>query len=205
MRASNSARRPNPGRAEPSFVLYVEGPRDRDILCAWANRVSSSLMRAIVGGSVILGGRQPLRAARHLETLRTGVAGTRGLCLFDHDGEPVSVPAEAELPGLEFFTWSRRHIESYLLVPAALRRSARRRGDDSRMERFIRNHITGLEDESAFRDLDAKRLFAREGELSRALGRPLQPGRVARAMHAGDFHADVHALLERLREGFGTG
>jgi hypothetical protein len=201
----NSARRPSPRRAEPSFVLYVEGPRDRDILCAWASRVSPSLTRAIVRGSVILGGRQPLRAARHLETLRTDAAEARGLCLFDHDGEPVQVPSEAELPWLDFFTWSRRHIESYLLVPAALRRSVRRRGDDARMDRFIREHLADLADESAFRAFDAKRLFAREGELSRALGRPLQPGRIARAMHAGDFHPDVHDLLERLRQGFGIG
>ena len=45
------------------FSVYVEGPRDRDVLAAWARRLSPPLARAFEPACVILGGRQPARAA----------------------------------------------------------------------------------------------------------------------------------------------
>ena len=154
--------------------------------------------------SGILGGRQPERAAAHFRGLGGASRTARGLCVLDRDGEADSAPPSVDESGLEFFTWSRRHIESYLLVPDAVRRGLRLPGHDQRVARFFQQHVPAAADESAFRRLDAKRLLSREGALSRVLGRPIAPGRVARAMHASEFHPDVRRLIERLRAGFGV-
>jgi hypothetical protein len=61
------------------FVLYVEGPRDRDVLLAWALRVHAPLGRALEADAVILGGRQPDRAREHYRALRERVSVARGL------------------------------------------------------------------------------------------------------------------------------
>ena len=186
-----------------AFLLYVEGPRDQGLLEAWARAVSPPLARALPPVTVILGGRQPARALEHFRAARERDATEQGLCVLDRDGRDEALPSAADAPGLEFFTWGRRHIESYLLVPDAIRRSLRLRADDSRIERFFRSELPATDDERALRNLPAKPLFAVHGRLERLLGRPVRPTHVARAMHAGELHADVHALLGRLRSGLG--
>ena len=183
------------------FVLYVEGPRDRDLLRTWAQRVSPILARGIAECTVILGGRQPARAVSHFRELRARGEVERGLCVLDRDGEGGVLRLVDEEPGLEFFTWRRRHIESYLLVPDAIRRSARAPAE-LRVLRPLRELLPAPEDEAALADLDAKRLLARHGPLDRLLG-PLPPSRVARAMRADELHADVRDLLDRVRAGLG--
>ena len=180
----------------PPAVLYVEGPRDRDILEGWARAASAPLARALREAAVILGGRQPERAAAHFAEQRAVRPGLQGLCVLDRDGgdEPAGI---SRLDGLEVFTWSRRHIESYLLVPAAIRRSLPGE-DEARVARLLRQHLPASDDERALRDLDAKRLLASHGPLARGLGRPLAPGRIARVMRPDELHADVAALLARL-------
>jgi hypothetical protein len=189
--------------ADPHFVLYVEGPRDRGLLEAWARRVSPPLARALPPITVILGGCQPARAAAHFRGARARVAALRGLCVLDRDRERRALPPDALEPGLEFFTWGRRHIESYLLVPAAIRRSLRLRAQDARVDRFFRAELPAAADEEAYGELDAKPLFAERGELEQLLGRPVRPAQVARAMRAEELHADVHDLLGRLRLALG--
>lgn len=186
-----------PGRA-PSLVLYVEGPLDRDVLGGWAERLAPRA-RPVLESSVILGGRRPERAVEDLELRRVHEPGLRGLCVLDRDGEeaPLEHP---DAPGLAFYTWSRRHIESYLLVPAAIGRCLRRRADRARVERCLRQELPAWRDEERLRTFDAKRVLARDGALARTLGRPLRPGRIARAMRDGEFHEDVLELFRRLRE-----
>ncbi|UCE84735.1 MAG: hypothetical protein JSU66_10255 [Deltaproteobacteria bacterium] len=190
-------------RGDP-FIVYVEGPSDREILRGWAGRVSPALGRALDRAARILGGRQPERAAAHFRGLGGASRTARGLCVLDRDGEADSAPPSVDESGLEFFTWSRRHIESYLLVPDAIRRGLRLPGHDQRVARFFEAHLPRSPDESAFQKLDAKRLLGREGALARALGRPVTLGRVARAMQVSEFHPDVQSLIERLRAGFGV-
>ena len=188
---------------KPSFVLYVEGPRDQGLLEAWARSLSPPLARALPSITVILGGRQPARAAEHFRAARERDGAAAALCVLDRDGRGESVPRSADAPGLEFFTWGRRHIESYLLVPDAIRRSLRLASDDSRIERFFRSELPPADDEAALRDLAAKPLFAAHGPLEQLLGRRVSPGRVARAMRPAELHADVRSLLERLRAALG--
>jgi hypothetical protein len=140
--------------------------------------------------------------ARERRQLRAGAA---GLCVLDRDTMNGAADLPGEEPGLAFFTWGRRHIESYLLVPAAIRRSLRLPQDDRRVERALQRALGEPIDEEALRDVDAKRLLARSGELARVLGQPLAPGRIARAMRVEEFHADVRALLAALRAAFGLG
>jgi hypothetical protein len=179
-------------------VLYVEGPRDRDILEGWARAESVRLGRALDDAAVILGGRQPERAAAHFLEERERRPGLRGLCVLDRDGGGEPMPPG--LPGLEVFTWSRRHIESYLLVPSAIQRSLRKGDAGHRTERLLRRHLPSWDDEGTLRDLDAKRLLSRHGPLARDLGQPLAPGRIARFMRPDELHVDVSRLIESLRE-----
>jgi hypothetical protein len=183
------------------FRVFVEGPSDRDILAAWARCVSLHLSRALRRSSVILGGRQPARAARYLRELREREPSACGLCVLD--GDRGVLPEPVEEPGLAYFTWSRRHIESYLLVPEAIRRSLRLRDGDGRVARLLRSHLPEHTDEAALRTVDAKRLLDRNGPLVRGLPRPLAPGRIARAMRQEDFHPEIHGLLGEIRLGLG--
>ena len=209
--------------AEDRFVLYVEGPRDREILETWARRAAPGLARCIARKSVILGGRQPARALRDFRARGGEADGWRGLVVLDRDHHPSGPldEARAELgqePGLELFVWGLRHIESYLLVPDAIRRLLRLSAEDDRIERALRalaeRERTGedgagraplepdasdLDDLSAGRDAThAKRVLGAGGLLSESLGQELRAGEIARAMRAEELHQDVHALLARV-------
>jgi hypothetical protein len=177
----------------------VEGARDRGILEGWSQRLVPALTRRLSRASVILGGRQPARAIEHFRRVSSAAAGARALCVLDRDDGSAASPPEASVPGLEFFTWSRRHIESYLLVPAAIRRALCLREADARIERVLRPHLPAAGDEGAYRALDAKRLLGSNGVLPRALGCSIPLGQVARATRAEELHADVHALFVRLK------
>lgn len=187
----------------PAYAVYVEGPRDRDILCAWSRRVSPRMLRALEPCLVILGGRRPVRAAEHFRELRRRSANAAGLCVLDRDGGAPDPPLAACEPGLEFFTWTRRHIESYLLVPDAIARGLRLERHDTRVARFFQEHLPRQGDEPAWRDIEAKRIFGDQGSLAHVLGRSVPPGKVARAMRSEELHPDVLRLLERLREALG--
>jgi hypothetical protein len=187
------------GESPERFLLFVEGARDRGILEGWSQRHFPSLTRPLSNASVILGGRQPARAAERFRRLRSETEDARALCVLDRDDASAPHPPDASLPGLEFFTWSRRHIESYLLVPAAICRALRLRDADPRIDRVLRDHLPAKGDENAYRALDAKRLLGSNGVLPRALGCSIPLGQVARATRAEELHADVHALFVRLR------
>ncbi len=184
--------RPRNGRR---FILYVEGPRDRSILRAWSYRLLPSSAQTLFGGSVILGGRRPARALEHFRS----EAGARALCVLDRDDGSASPSLPQEETGLEVFTWGRRHIESYLLVPDAIRRALNLRVDDTRVERVLREHLPDGGDEDAYRDVDAKRLLGPNGALAQVLGQPPPLSRIARATREAELHTDVHALFDRLR------
>jgi len=196
-----SARRSAPRSAGRPFALYVEGPRDQSLLGAWAQRISPALADVLADVTVILGGCQPARAAEHLRELRERDADATGVCVLDRDVEGAPRPPPVEEPGLELFTWGRRHIESYLLVPAAIGRSLGLGPDDARIARFFERALP--RHEAGLGAVDAKPLFAFQGELQQLVGRPVRPIQVARAMFAGEIHADVRTLLARVRAGAG--
>lgn len=184
---------PKHGRGVP-LVLYVEGPRDRSILRAWAYRLMPRRARALFQASVILGGRRPERALEHFGARFGEVPGARALCILDRDGGEESVP-DVNGYDLQFFTWSRRHIESYLLVPQAIRRALDLPEGDRRVERLLLDLLPAAGDEPAWRSLDAKRLLARRGAIPQALGQQLPLARIARSTREGELHPDVHALF----------
>lgn len=187
------ARALRPFSREPHAYLYVEGPRDREIIEGWSERCSRRLAECVRESTVILGGRQPARASEHLAAARAEHAEARGLCVLDRDQEHA--PPVLSQEGLELFVWSRRHIESYLLVPAALRRVLR--DADLRAVRALAAQLPAEADERAWRELDAKRRFG--------AGAPRLPwGRVARATRDEELHADVRDFLARLAALFGV-
>jgi hypothetical protein len=184
------------------FFLYVEGPRDNAILREWAYRLLPSVARRLFGASVILGGRRPARAVEHFRRAGGLEQGIRGLCILDRD-DGVHPEADAE-PGLEFFTWGRRHIESYLLVPDAICRTLRSAADIPRARRTLREHLPAASDEAAYRCVDAKRLLSPKGLLPSALGHPISLQGVARATRRDELHPDVLDVFERLRKRLGV-
>ena len=189
---------------EDNFFLYVEGPRDREILRAWTRQMSPHVARKLEGRVVILGGRRPARAVEHMRAeSRAGRRG-RGLVVLDGDHHAnLESPILSE-PGLEIFTWGRRHIESYVLVASAIRRFLGSGSDSSRVARLIDDHLPPAEDEEACRRVDAKRLLGRSGPFAQEAGSEISPAAIARCMRADEFHADVIRLYERIREGLGV-
>jgi len=179
-----------------AFILYVEGPGDRSILREWSYRLLPRVANRLAGSTVILGGRQPARAVEHFENEYRSRPGVRALCILDRD-DHNDTPRH---PGnLEFFTWSRRHIESYLLVPDALRRTLSGSKDGDRLDRAVREYLPDPADERAHRQVNAKALLGRKGPLARVLGRPLPLARIARATREAELHPDVHSLFTTLR------
>jgi len=193
-----------PRRRSPRrLILYLEGPQDRAILRAWAYRLLPSLGSRLFGASVILGGRRPARAVEHFRSALGSNAGLVGLCVLDRDdGNQPTLP-DPGAAGLEFFTWGRRHIESYLLVPAAIQRTLRACDGGPRIRRAIDAALPGSVDEAAYGQIDAKRLLGPNGALPRVVGEPISVERVARATRAEELHADVHRLFDRMREELG--
>ena len=189
-------------RGRPRFVLYVEGPRDREIMRIWARRLSSALARSVESSSVILGGRQPARALDHFRDLGGGAAGLRGLCLLDRDLHGPSAPQTSEA-GLEFFTWPRRHIESYLLVRRAIWRCLADSREDWVISRLLDEFVPAPGDEAALRDIDAKRLLSATGPIAQGAGRKLRPSQIAKTMQEGELHEDILRLFDLLRGGMG--
>ncbi len=197
MSQNDRARVASAARTDGRFVLYLEGPRDRAILSAWSRRFLSAFDRKLFQSSVILGGRQPARAIAHFRRVNGSRGAIRALCVLDRDDGANPEPGGSADLALEFYIWSRRHIESYLLVPAAIRRALHT--DNGRVDRVLRDHLPDDGDEESLRSIDAKRLLAPGGALSQALGRSLPLLDIARAMHAEELHADVHDLFSRLR------
>ncbi len=197
-----------PPTATPSrqlaFRLYVEGPRDRGLVEAWSRTRNRDLARWIARETVILGGSQPRRAAQDFERAGEERDGLRALCLLDRDQGDHDLRG-CQRDGLEFHVWPRRHIESYLLVPAAIARSLRLGARDGRVSDYFAHEVPALDDEPAFRDFDAKSLFGGRGALSEQLGRPVSSGRVAKVMRADEIHRDVCSLLDRLASAAGVG
>ena len=185
-------------REEPHFVLYVEGPRDRDILLIWARRLFPPLARKLEANVVILGGRQPARARAHFREFLAVHPSAQGMCVLDRDdGAAQANSPDTEAP-LEFFTWSRRHIESYLLVREAILRCLRRKPGDTRVASLVERLIPDSCDEASLQQIDAKRLLSAKGPLAQELGRALDPGRIARAQRQSELHPDVVDLMNRV-------
>ncbi|MAG29531.1 MAG: hypothetical protein CL908_01400 [Deltaproteobacteria bacterium] len=215
------------------FILYVEGARDREILKGWARRVDPELARCLERNAVILGGRQPARAVADFRKRGGAEAGLKGLIVLDRDhheedqtlgpileareeGSAAELSRDSESieggssrlaggePGLEVFVWGLRHIESYLLVPSAIRRILRLDRKDQHVERLISEVISGSfslrASQRAPDRLHAKRILGAGGSLSEALGTELHAGEIARSMRIDELHADIEALFDRIAE-----
>ena len=192
---------------EDRFILYVEGARDREVLAGWARHVAPVFGRTLERSTVILGGRQPARAVDDFRRRGGAAAGLSGLVVLDRDDHPLDSPLGSPLaqglePGLELFIWSLRHIESYLLVPAAIRRVAPHAPDDRTLLAFIERHAAAdpRGESSPGRRVGphAKRMLGAGGALGESLGVELRAGEIAKAMRRDELHADVHDLFARI-------
>ena len=188
---------------------------------------------------MILGGRQPARAIADFQKRGGLAAGYSGLIVLDRDdyprttreagfsdsletvsGSPPGEPAVhadgvTQEVGLEVFVWTLRHIESYLLVPEAIRRMLGLEPDDRRVERSLaafsstskgrgfpspRGSSQSVDVARSIHkeELHAKRFLGSGGSLSEALGTELRAGEIARAMRPEEIHDDVRSLFDRI-------
>ncbi len=202
--AAGASEAHRPGRpVEERFILYVEGARDREVLAGWARHVAPIFGRTLERSTVILGGRQPARAVDDFRRRGGADAGLSGLVVLDRDDHPVERPtADLLEPGLELFIWSLRHIESYLLVPAAIRRIAPHAPDDRTLLAWIERHAAADPRAEAAMGRragpHAKRMLGAGGALGESLGVELRAGEIAKAMRRDELHADVHDLFARI-------
>ncbi len=198
-----SASRAERGADSEPFILYVEGARDREVLAGWARHVAPVFGPTLERSTVILGGRQPARAVDDFRRRGGAAAGLSGLVVLDRDDHPEDRTVVSELPpGLELFIWSLRHIESYLLVPAAIRRVVPNAPDDRTLHGWIERHAAAdarpevrLESRAG---PHAKRMLGAGGALGESLGVELRAGEIAKAMRRDELHADVHDLFARI-------
>ena len=201
MSAPQTAQRPeNRVTSNSRFFLYVEGPGDECILRIWARRLSRSLALQLESRVVILGGRRPARAQAHFRAEGGTEGGARGLVVLDRDHYRECGGLSLVEPGLEAFTWNRRHIESYALVPNAIRRTLRNRVEPRLLEGLLKENLPSLDDEAACRSANAKRILGSKGALARSAAGHFSAVAVARAMTVEEFHPDVLALYERIRQ-----
>lgn len=184
-----------------SCLIYVEGARDQAVIHAWARLLAPKLAKRIADSFVILGGRRPERACEHFRSARSVNTNLLGLCILDRDTEVADLIAHVE-EGLEFYTWGLRHIESYLLVPDAIRRTLRFPEADRRFARAMRLHLAQVGDDAALRNFNAKRLLAHKGELASELGCEIPIERLARSLRVQELHEDVHNLFRTLETRF---
>jgi hypothetical protein len=196
-KSGSGQRKSGSNGSSSAYVLYVEGPRDREILACWARRIDHDLARAIESHAVILGGRRPARALSDFRKRGGAKAGLTGLVVLDRDDHSaqtheIDQRAISEESGLEVFVWGRRHIESYLLVPEALRRLVGLDAEDRRIERFVEDEEHGPE------VLHAKRILGTGGSLAEVVGTELRAGEIARAMRREEFHQDIFDLFDRI-------
>lgn len=191
-----------PVLADPYFV-YVEGPRDGDILRSWARRMSGELARRLSDRLVILGGRRPARAIEHLRSSSTNGSRARGLCVLDRDVSAGPIDREETHDTLEIHVWERRHIEAYLLEPDVIRRALRitDRGLTRRLADLL--DVEGAFHEDSAPRFDAKKLLHRNGPISRMVGRQVDAGRIARAMREEEIAPEVRGVLTRIGQGLG--
>lgn len=180
------------------FFLYVEGARDADILRIWGRRISRRLARHLDSRIVILGGRRPERARDHFRAERTVDPSGRGLVVLDRDHHTPADDLSCLEPGLEIFTWQRRHIESYLLVAPAIRRALRHAVEPDLLDRLIEDCVPAPDDEEACREANAKKILGSKGQLAQSAGGRLSPAGVARSMRLEEYHPEIIALYERI-------
>lgn len=202
-KSSPAVRGPRKPLEDSNFFLYVEGPRDEDILRIWARRISRPLARCLESRVVILGGRRPARAREHFRAEGGGKRPGRGLVVLDRDHHAPAEHFSSFESGLEVFTWKRRHIESYLMVPAAIRRSLESVVAPRLLDQLIEDHVPSPGDETACRMANAKKILGAKGELGRCAGGRLSPARVARCMRIDEFHPDILALYARIQSAVG--
>lgn len=210
----DAARKSDLAKAPLRFALYVEGPRDRDVLRHFAKKLSPELARAMDPCVRILGGKQPDRATQMFGRLVAEAgegnrAVPRGLCILDRDDDfswngKQRDDSDPEESSLEFVVWKRRQIESYLLVPHAISRCVSRHRDDAQFARILDSTLPDENDEDAYAALDAKRLLGARGPIAGYLGRPLRAREIVRNMSPLDVHVDVKAVLARVRDHLGT-
>jgi hypothetical protein len=214
------------------LIIYVEGETDEECIRGWARAMVSApgfegLPQAMESATFIpLGGGNAEemldRARRHFRACRFLDPSACRLMVMDrNDGKwQPRLGRDSTL-----VVWSRRHVESYLLVPAAWERAATSAAERqftlardralAETQGFFREQSGGLDIDwmnpavEAFRDPNAK-LMLFEARVSRGdtynalaarlydAGVRIQRRDVAMAMPPDEIHADVKAVLTRI-------
>ena len=210
---------------ELPFVLYVEGTSDVDILRLLARALGREEMLFDKLPIHVLGGRDPKEAREHFQGVKSFKPKTQGVCVLDPDLNREALlqsVAHHQEAGLEYHVWTRRHVESYLLVPEAIARAVHpdnpllEAGLPERLRSFLSAAPRGyafpqqVPDYTTFhldwmQTFDAKREIFSPSESDNSFilaeERPdITPEHVAQDMHPEELHSDVKRLIDRIYE-----
>jgi hypothetical protein len=139
------------------------------------------------------------------QAVRSNGEPPQGLCILDRDdpdrlGSAYPKNFDPEASALEFVIWKRRQIESYLLVPRAIRRCLAKHGNRHQLDRLLESWLPDPSDENEFRRLNAKQVLGARGPIANYLGRPLRAQEIVRGMTPLEIHDDIKAVLAHVRD-----
>lgn len=210
---------------EIPFILYVEGTSDIEMLRLFARALGKDETLFDEAAIHVLCGRNPKEVREHFMGVKTFRADSQALCVLDPDLDRESLIDSIEHnreEQLDFHVWSRRHLESYLLVPEAIERAVY--PDMPLFENTIANRFRTFlaqpprayvfpDNVTDYRDFhldwmitfDAKRqIFSpseKDGSFLLSEGHSeITPQHVAQVMHEDEVHNDVKNLIDLVYE-----
>lgn len=188
-------------------VLFVEGDVDGRLLQAWANVLGREWPEDVVLWPWSAGHKERKQL---FAQLRAEVEGLRAISLRDRDEDPPGTVAPdlrdkslgQPRDGLLCLKWKRRHIENYLLVPAAIARACKR--PLAEVDALLAEHGLSVRGGAGGQRVPQAVVDARGKELLvddlRSVERVLGVSRedVAAVMEAREVPSDVIAVLDHL-------
>lgn len=200
-------------------LMLIEGPSDLELLKIWAATVGIAWPEKLV--EWISTGKPSERKTLFLE-LNKEVGGIHAVSLRDRDEDPPATtaadlkdgnnPDPAIIPGqthkLMHRKWRRRHIENYLVLPAAIARAAVAKGKpctEQEVVDFLRDAYSAVVNDTfvatdchqTIADLRAKELtYEKTNNTEAKFG--VTRFDIARAMTADEICDDVKTLLGQI-------
>lgn len=185
-------------------LLIVENNSDARILKEFANKMGVPWPNNLVVWPWTDGSKE---RKQFFQQLKREVPKLKALSIRDRDDKELDLIDQNTLrdksinhkePDLMLRTWRRRHIESYLLWPAAIARAAKcGEGEVNKLLNnqglYINHHFTDADAPFALMDSRGKNLFVL---IKREFG--VEPIDVVKAMEPSEICTDIRVLLDQI-------
>lgn len=187
-------------------LLIVENYSDADALRLFSERLGREWPENLVVWPWTGGNKE---RKQFYQQVKREVRGLKALGIRDRDDNAMNTVDPQTLrdkgmkhkePNLLLRTWRRRHIESYLLWPAAIARAARRGIDE--VEAVLREQGLAIPPNFAEADVPAAVLDARGKEIFNVIKRRfgVTPSDVIRVLTPDEVPRDVQVIISQIIE-----